>query len=66
MKVGKIKIQTPADAVHALEKLEQYVAVILFNVICSLFSGRLYQEKSALLPPGQMRQAVSCLCGWAF
>ena len=36
MKVGKIKIQTPADAVHALEKLEQYVAVILFNVI--LFS----------------------------
>lgn len=36
MKVGKIKIQTPADAIHALEKLEQYVAVILFNVI--LFS----------------------------
>lgn len=36
MKAGKIKIQTPADVVHALEKLEQYVAVILFNVI--LFS----------------------------
>lgn len=36
MKIGKMTIQTPADAVHALEKIEQYVAVILFNVI--LFS----------------------------
>ena len=36
MKVGKITIQKPADVVHVLEKIEQYVAVILFNVI--LFS----------------------------
>ena len=36
MKAGKIKIQTPADAIHVLEKAEQYIAVILFNVI--LFS----------------------------
>ena len=36
MKVGKITIKTPADAIHALEKLEQFVAVILFNII--LFS----------------------------
>lgn len=36
MKNDKSKLQTPADAVHALEKFEQYVAVILFNVI--LFS----------------------------
>lgn len=33
MKNDKSKLQTPADAVHALEKVEQYVAVILFNVI---------------------------------
>ena len=36
MKDGKTKIQKPADAIHALEKAEQYVAVLLFNVI--LFS----------------------------
>ena len=30
MKVGKITIKTPADAIHALEKLDQFVAVILF------------------------------------
>lgn len=36
MKVGKITIQKPADVIHVLEKMEQYVAVILFNVI--LFS----------------------------
>lgn len=36
MKKDQFKIQTPADAIHALEKAEQYVAVILFNVI--LFS----------------------------
>ena len=36
MKVGKMTIKTPADAIHALEKLEQFVAVILFNII--LFS----------------------------
>lgn len=36
MKVGKITIQSPADAIHVFEKLEQYLAVILFNVI--LFS----------------------------
>lgn len=36
MKDGKNKIQTPADAIHMLEKMEQYIAVITFNVI--LFS----------------------------
>ena len=36
MKVGKTTIKTPADAIHVLEKAEQYVAVILFNII--LFS----------------------------
>lgn len=36
MKNGKNAIKTPADVVHAAEKLEQLVAVILFNVI--LFS----------------------------
>lgn len=36
MNKPKITIKTPADAVHALEKAEQYVAVILFNII--LFS----------------------------
>ena len=32
----KFSIKTPADAVHALEKAEQFVAVVLFNII--LFS----------------------------
>ena len=36
MKVGKTTVKSPADAVHLLEKAEQYVAVILFNII--LFS----------------------------
>lgn len=36
MKIGKFTIKTPADGIHALEKLEQYIAVLLFNVI--LFS----------------------------
>ena len=36
MKIGKMSIKSPADGIHALEKLEQYVAVILFNII--LFS----------------------------
>ena len=36
MKVGKIAIQKPADAIHALGKIERCIAVILFNVI--LFS----------------------------
>lgn len=36
MSKGKITIKKPADAIHALEKAEQYVAVILFNII--LFS----------------------------
>ncbi|MDO4475442.1 MAG: TRAP transporter small permease [Lachnospiraceae bacterium] len=31
MKIGKIK--TPSDAVHAIEKLEQLVSVILFNIV---------------------------------
>ena len=34
--MSKLSIKSPADAVHALEKAEQYVAVILFNII--LFS----------------------------
>ena len=38
MKVGKTTIKTPADAIHVLEKAEQYVAVILFNsILFSLF-----------------------------
>lgn len=36
MKIGKMTIKKPADVIHALEKAEQYTAVILFNVI--LFS----------------------------
>lgn len=36
MKAGKNTMKKPADAIHALEKAEQYVAVILFNII--LFS----------------------------
>ena len=36
MKLFKDKIQKPADVIHALEKAEQGVAVLIFNVI--LFS----------------------------
>lgn len=36
MKDGKITVQKPSDVIHLLEKAEQYIAVILFNVI--LFS----------------------------
>ncbi|MDO5546805.1 MAG: TRAP transporter small permease [Eubacteriales bacterium] len=36
MKNSKNAIKTPADVVHAVEKVEQFVSVILFNVV--LFS----------------------------
>lgn len=36
MKIGKITIKKPVDVVHTLEKAEQSVAVVLFNII--LFS----------------------------
>ncbi|MDY5055857.1 MAG: TRAP transporter small permease [Bullifex sp.] len=38
MKIGNIEVKRPSDVVHVLEKAEQAVAVILFNVILlSLF-----------------------------
>ena len=36
MKDGKTNLKSLADGVHLLEKAEQYVSVILFNII--LFS----------------------------
>ena len=33
MKIGNIEVKRPSDVVHVLEKAEQAVAVILFNVI---------------------------------